>query len=68
MEEPAEKEESELLKKRREKIESLKADGIDLYPNDARVADTTASVSDRSGQWPRKSWKRSRNDSPWRAA
>ncbi|MCX5820627.1 MAG: lysine--tRNA ligase [Deltaproteobacteria bacterium] len=48
-EEQAEKEESELLKKRREKIESLKADGIDLYPNDARVADTTASVSDRFG-------------------
>ena len=42
-------EESELLKKRREKIDSLKADGIDLYPNDARVGDTTASVSDRFG-------------------
>ncbi|MFH2120868.1 MAG: lysine--tRNA ligase [Pseudomonadota bacterium] len=42
-------EESELLKKRREKIESLKADGIDLYPNDARVGDTTASVSERFG-------------------
>jgi lysyl-tRNA synthetase class 2 len=40
-------EESELLKKRREKIDSLKADGIDLYPNDARVGDTTASVSER---------------------
>ena len=43
-------EESELLKKRREKIDSLKADGIDLYPNDARVGDTTASVSERFGQ------------------
>jgi lysyl-tRNA synthetase class 2 len=42
-------EESELLKKRREKIDSLKADGIDLYPNDARVEDTTASVSERFG-------------------
>ena len=42
-------EESELLKKRREKIDSLKADGIDLYPNDARVGDTTASVSERFG-------------------
>jgi lysyl-tRNA synthetase, class II len=51
-EEQTEKEESELLRKRREKIESLKADGIDLYPNDARVADTTASVSDRFGPMP----------------
>ena len=42
-------EESELLRKRREKIDSLKADGIDLYPNDARVGDTTASVSERFG-------------------
>jgi len=42
-------EESELLKKRREKIDSLKADGIDLYPNDARVGDTTASVRERFG-------------------
>jgi lysyl-tRNA synthetase, class II len=42
-------EESELLKKRREKIGSLKADGIDLYPNDARAGDTTASVSERFG-------------------
>jgi lysyl-tRNA synthetase class 2 len=42
-------EESELLKKRREKIDSLKADGIDLYPNDARVGDTTASVNERFG-------------------
>ena len=33
-------EESELLRKRREKIDSLQADGIDLYPNDARVGDT----------------------------
>jgi lysyl-tRNA synthetase class 2 len=44
-----EEEVSELLMKRREKIESLKADGIDLYPNDARVGDTTASVSERFG-------------------
>jgi lysyl-tRNA synthetase, class II len=51
-EEQLEKEESELLKKRREKIESLRADGIDLYPNDALVADTTASVSDRFGALP----------------
>src|SRR3989339_1746000 len=42
-------EESELLKNRREKIDSLKADGIDLYPNDAQVGDTTASVSERFG-------------------
>ncbi len=51
-------EESELLRKRREKIDSLKADGIDLYPNDARVGDTTASVSERFGQMTPKSWKR----------
>ena len=43
-------EESELLKKRREKIESLKADGIDLYPNDVRVGETTAAISARFGQ------------------
>ncbi|MDD5099686.1 MAG: lysine--tRNA ligase [Syntrophales bacterium] len=41
---------SELLKKRREKIDSLKADGIDLYPNDARVGETTAAISERYGQ------------------
>lgn len=40
-------EESELLRKRKEKIESLKADGIDLYPNDAPVRDTAASIIDR---------------------
>ena len=43
-------EESELQKKRREKIESLKSDGIDLYPNDIRVNETTASVMERFGQ------------------
>ncbi|MHB8909217.1 MAG: lysine--tRNA ligase [Syntrophales bacterium] len=43
-------EESELQKKRREKIESLKSDGIDLYPNDVSVSETTASVSERFGQ------------------
>jgi lysyl-tRNA synthetase class 2 len=36
--------ESELLTKRKEKIESLKADGIDLYPNDVIVTATTRSV------------------------
>jgi lysyl-tRNA synthetase class 2 len=40
-------EESELLKKRREKIDSLKADGIDLYPNDCRVGETTAAINGR---------------------
>lgn len=40
-------ENSELLRKKREKIESLKADGIDLYPNDARVKDTAASIITR---------------------
>ncbi len=37
-------EDSDLLKKRREKLDSLRADGIDLYPNDARVGQTTAAV------------------------
>ena len=36
--------ENELLTKRKEKIESLKADGIDLYPNDVIVTATTRSV------------------------
>jgi len=40
-------EDNELLKKRKEKIESLQADGIDLYPNDVRVKDTTASIVTR---------------------
>ena len=40
-------EESELLKKRREKIDSLRADGIDLYPNDVRVGQTTESLRER---------------------
>jgi lysyl-tRNA synthetase, class II len=40
-------EESELLRKKKEKIESLKADGIELYPNDARVTDTAAAVIER---------------------
>jgi lysyl-tRNA synthetase class 2 len=42
-------EESERLKKRREKIDSLKADGIDLYPNDARVGETTDEIRGRFG-------------------
>jgi lysyl-tRNA synthetase, class II len=40
-------EESELLRKRREKIDSLKADGIELYPNGVRVTDTTAALVSR---------------------
>jgi len=40
-------EESELLRKKKEKIESLKAEGVDLYPNDARVRDTAAAISTR---------------------
>ena len=48
--EHTEKEESELLKRRREKIDSLKVDGIDLYPNDVQVADTTVSICDRFGE------------------
>ena len=40
-------EDSELLRKKKEKIESLKADGIELYPNDARVTDTAAAIIER---------------------
>ena len=43
-------EESELIKKRREKIDALTADGTDLFPNDVCVGETTASISDRFGQ------------------
>ena len=43
-------EESELIKKRKEKIDSLVADGIDLYPNDITVGQTTASISERFGK------------------
>jgi len=42
-------EERELLKKRKEKIESLKADGIDLYPNEIKVTATTESILTRFG-------------------
>jgi len=38
---------SELLRKRLEKMDALKAEGIDLYPNDVRVDDTTASILER---------------------
>lgn len=40
-------EESELLKKRKEKIEALKAEGIDLYPNDITVNNTTEEILSR---------------------
>lgn len=40
-------EESELLKKRKEKIEALKADGVDLYPNDVRIKNTTEEILSR---------------------
>ena len=40
-------EESELLKKRKEKIEDLKAEGVDLYPNDVKVQNTTEEILSR---------------------
>ena len=43
-------EESELLKKRREKIDALATGGIDLYPNDARIGETAAAVLGRYAQ------------------
>ncbi|MDD5711667.1 MAG: lysine--tRNA ligase [Smithellaceae bacterium] len=39
-------EENELLKRRKQKIEELKQKGVDLYTNDCRVDDTTASIID----------------------
>lgn len=40
-------EESELLRKRKEKMESLKSEGVDLYPNNVKIKDTAASILGR---------------------
>jgi len=40
-------EENELLKKRKEKMESLKSEGIDLYPNNIKIKDTASDVLQR---------------------
>ena len=40
-------EDNELLRKRKEKILSLQAEGVDLYPNDVRVHDNTADLLER---------------------
>ncbi|MBW6486425.1 MAG: lysine--tRNA ligase [Syntrophobacterales bacterium] len=40
-------EENELLKKRREKADLLKRDGIDLYPNDVQVANNSEAIKGR---------------------
>ncbi|MBN1382102.1 MAG: lysine--tRNA ligase [Deltaproteobacteria bacterium] len=40
-------EESELLKKRKEKMEALKEEGFELYPNNIQVKDTAAAVLQR---------------------
>ncbi|HPQ43044.1 MAG TPA: lysine--tRNA ligase [Syntrophales bacterium] len=42
-------EKNELLKKRKEKMQSLMDMGVDLYPNDAKVTATTGSVISRFG-------------------
>lgn len=42
-------EESELLRTRREKINSLKAEEIELYPNDVKVTVTTEEILNRVG-------------------
>ena len=42
-------EDSELLRIKKEKIESLKADGVDLYPNDVNVTATTKELAERFG-------------------
>lgn len=41
----------ELLKTRREKNDALKAEGIELYPNDVRVTATTDEILKRFGDW-----------------
>ena len=43
--------ESELLKTRREKNDALKAEGIELYPNDVRVTATTDEILKRFSDW-----------------
>ncbi|HOG17058.1 MAG: Lysine--tRNA ligase, heat inducible [Syntrophaceae bacterium PtaU1.Bin231] len=43
-------EDSELLRKRKEKIAALKSEGVELYPNGVRVKDTTASITERFGR------------------
>jgi len=40
-------EDSELIRKRKEKIAALREDGIDLFPNDVRVTDNTQSIHNR---------------------
>jgi lysyl-tRNA synthetase, class II len=40
-------EENELFKKRREKADSLKNEGIDIYPNDVRVSSDTKYIRER---------------------
>jgi len=40
-------EESELIRKRKEKILSLQNEGVALYPNDVRVKDSTAGILNR---------------------
>jgi len=41
--------ESDFLRSRREKIESLKAEGVELYPNDVKVSDTAGGILARLG-------------------
>ena len=42
-------EKSDLIRKKREKIESMKSEGIALYPNDVRVTATTEDILNRFG-------------------
>jgi lysyl-tRNA synthetase class 2 len=42
-------EKSDLIRKKREKIESMKSEGISLYPNDVRVTATTETILNRFG-------------------
>jgi lysyl-tRNA synthetase class 2 len=45
-------EESELLKKRKEKIAQMKAEGLDLYPNDIKIGSTTDELIHRFHDMP----------------
>ncbi len=42
-------EESELFRKKREKIESLRASGVELYPNDVKVSHRTDAIQKKYG-------------------
>ncbi|MCX7816216.1 MAG: lysine--tRNA ligase [Syntrophales bacterium] len=46
--------ESELIRARKDKIRLLREMGVELYPNDVRVKDTTGTIRQRFGDWDEK--------------